>query len=647
MLKFKNIFIICLVISTLSCLTQSDENKVEISYYDPSALDLIIHSSSFIRLAEPEFVKNKLKSKEISRKSRKKVLSVGYIKNRVIFIRCEYDKNNYTFSFKNSRDKFTSLEITYVPDAARLELYYGDQKKYFIPPLDFLLNHSPENKTSSLVYSFDEEERVNSILMDFIQGQAIVDFTREGEVYKGSFTSLQDLVFPVTTYYSWDSSLNFIGNGYYTPEGDRDFSKKHNYSEKEIRYTSHGLPVGEYYYNSDGSPAYPFVFKSLLFEDIIADSGLHLSSLEYKYSNGELTGAGFYYLKPGSHPPQQLYGEIQLDEGRVTLLKEGNIQYVIHSENINEDGRILEKEIFEGSKALYRRVYNDKEELISEETGTGNTYISKTTYNYDHNGCLTKRETTGGGPSYSAEYSYDSRGYLTKIARLNDEQHRTHKGFDVEVHSYNEVGNILKSVYYDELYNPVLTLEGYHKKVIQYSSKGFIHKESWYGTEGEPEFYQGIRGAYAVILTDYEKGFMKKSWLGKEGEPVSATELSKIYEFNNRVFIEKRFLDFQNSLILNPFYLERTTLDSRGRIIRRDYLDVKGELVPVFKDGLAFFTVEYDPRGYVQRIEYYNKSGKATPRSPGGLVVAEEFVYNILGNLEKKIQYDKKGRVVN
>lgn len=216
------------------------------------------------------------------------------------------------------------------------------------------------------------------------------------------------------------------------------------------------------------------------------------------------------------------------------------------------------------------------------------------TYEYNNEGCCVKRtyldnKHEAGINKYGfaiSTYEYNEDNYLIEEAYFDKNGNRANF-VDNDKNSYSigrmdvdDNGLVLSYAIFNTLEQPIESVDGVHKRVMEYDEQGNITAEKYYNKEEKPTKYKGF---YSSANFEYNElnQMTTVSYLDESGKLT--------YDENGIAIVQRTF---------NPM----------GNVTKYEYLDKDGHTLVNSKWGYAVEETTYDAIGNMKAVHYYNSA---------------------------------------
>lgn len=216
---------------------------------------------------------------------------------------------------------------------------------------------------------------------------------------------------------------------------------------------------------------------------------------------------------------------------------------------------------------------------------------------------------------------------------------------------YDERGNNILTVAFDENGNRILNSSGYSASRSEYDDNGFVISVTFEDAYKNPTEMTEDGDVYGQIK--FERNAvgqpMSVRYYDVSGNPIelSAGNHGGIYEYdpngNNTLYSA---IDINGNIAnVNGFYAQiGHKYDDRNQEIERSFLDAEGNIA-TNKDGISIIRYTYDLRGNNTKIECLDKEGKLVMTSDSYACMTSE--YDDYGNRVKVALYDENMKLCN
>lgn len=311
------------------------------------------------------------------------------------------------------------------------------------------------------------------------------------------------------------------------------------------------------------------------------------------------------------------------NSGIVTFTKEydnrGNVTKISYFDENNK--RTMSNEKIAGIKYIYndygneieRSFFNTKEKPCLID----NSYY-KVVYTYDTNGNLSSERyydlknnlalNSNGVAGYN--YVMDERGNVLENTPIG-KNGRLQEGWLIAKRKYDKYDNEIEYAVYDER-GPSTNKNNYHRYVCKYNTRNQLTEITYYGKKGELVCYGDDK--YAIQQQEYdEKGNRSRcTFYGTNRKPVICNEgwHTSTYEYDAQGRITRQLFFGLNGKPTNPQVMVPEGIckyDKWGNMIYVAAGDGKGNLIMNPSTGCSYFEREFDIKGNILWISYFNE----------------------------------------
>ncbi|WP_224490060.1 hypothetical protein [Robertkochia flava] len=257
------------------------------------------------------------------------------------------------------------------------------------------------------------------------------------------------------------------------------------------------------------------------------------------------------------------------------------------------------------------RMLNDRN-LVARYTYRYNDNNQETTMKlYDANGAFAYHLQ-----DYHLNYEYDERGNLRIIKSLDEKGNLIYdaNGTAVYEYYYDRNDRVMLEKRFNHKYDPVVSRDGYHKRVTDYDSLGRIVFTALY-LPGD-----------VLKFNDNKWGATRNEYVGD----------SVVFEYNLNGYGE---VDVNETGIA----MVKKILNDRGEVLEEQYLDMIGRKA-IMANGVHKFSYVYNDKGQLLQTTTYDSLGQATPFEVDIVKIVRE--YDSLGNPSRLACFDKDDQPV-
>ena len=281
--------------------------------------------------------------------------------------------------------------------------------------------------------------------------------------------------------------------------------------------------------------------------------------------------------------------------------------------------------------------------------------IAGYTYEYNEMGDMIKQSALGVDmlPTLDSNnvctmvFVRDIRGNITKLSNYNEEGELTisNNGVAIIEFVYDERGNEISRKFFDVDGNPTRGYLGKAEIVSTYDDMGHLLSERNYDVDGKLILVNGIAG------TDYKRdnrgNIIEDIAVGVDGK-LARGKLIRRYQYDDKDnLIEISLFDANGNPATNSqgYHKEVLSYNSRRQLVENRYYNTKGELTNYDDNNFAITRSEYNDRGLVVRISYFN--AKEEPSlfhgdNEGGYA-SRVSGYDVYGRIIHEFYYDEDG----
>ncbi len=405
----------------------------------------------------------------------------------------------------------------------------------------------------------------------------------------------------------YDSKGNIKSKKFY--DGESKPSIQESYS-----YDINGNNTSVSYFDDLGSPIEKEGFFKLEWEHDL--NGNRISESYFDLSNKPISN------KKGVHRVSYIYDSF----GNKSTHK----YYGFENQLIYDDSGVAVRRYEHNAKGEYIKMeYLD----IHEQPINSVTWkTSFTEYRYDDKGNMieAKGYDKSGNPSYDDEgvfairHTFNDRGYISAIQLFDfDDNLKPNKyGIAKRTHQYDEMGNIIKRVYFNE-----------KGEAIAFKDSG------------------GIEGIYGVKDSfDINHNLVRRVYLGKDLNigAISLVNGSRVVEIeydNKNRETEKRYIARDSAMDNNSKVVEQIIYDDVNRIVTKKAFNALMEPFPQIEPNIYVIKEFYDTNdSQVKKKCFFDKGGKAIN---GDLEHCFVYEYDSFGDLTSRKKLNSIGEVTS
>ena len=534
----------------------------------------------------------------------------------------EYDENGYV-----KRLRYAGFQNVYVGDANGIygKQYVRDEKGRVVEEMYLAHDGSPKATKWGMgkkIFAYDENDNWISARYETVDGEPSLDDFDGTSVCENEY----------------DSYGNQIAQYYKTAEGNLMVTAKHGCSGVRTEYDDRGYIVEQRYLGIDGNVA-----MSLL-------NG-------YAIITTEVDEYGFFncirYFDADRNPclTEQGYSKsVKVNDSRGNELEEWN--YGLDGELVHcKDGYAGLTAEYDSLGHCSRITFFDKDrEPVLLSTGVA---------------------------AFTREYN--SMGDMIKESYLDTEGKpvKNNNNIATVVYERDIRGNITKLLYYDESGEPILSDEGIAGADFVYDDNGNEIRRSFFNKEGKPtkgylgfasrqhtydgngnmltDRYLDVNGKY--ILVDGVAGFdykldargniIEEIPVGTDGKLASGKLLTRYkYDEKDNV-IELAYFNSAGKPAVNALHYHRETsvYNTRNQCVESCYYDANGNLTEYDDNNYSILRIEYDERGQVVKVSYFDEDDKPTTYSGDydGDYSSRTSEYDNYGRVIRQRFFDRDG----
>ena len=207
--------------------------------------------------------------------------------------------------------------------------------------------------------------------------------------------------------------------------------------------------------------------------------------------------------------------------------------------------------------------------------------------------------------------------------------------------AHDQFGNLASIKHFDLLNKPTFHRDGYHEKRNKFDQMGNIIEVSFYDSNGERSYANG----YHNVVNKYDPfgNIIEQKTLDHNGKlkdnSFGYALVQNEYHGMNKIGV-KYFDQNQVSQLTLPQI--KNTIDKKGRLIKKEFLDDKGNLTPGYK-GSSIWTVKYNQDGTITERKYYGSDGYPHNNEDG--YHSSRFKYNKVGTQTSVCYYDVQDKL--
>jgi YD repeat-containing protein len=232
--------------------------------------------------------------------------------------------------------------------------------------------------------------------------------------------------------------------------------------------------------------------------------------------------------------------------------------------------------------------------------------------------------------AYGLAFDYDDHSRVTRIASLGIDGNlqTNHRGFAMEILSYNSRGDVVGRTFRDSDGNPTITNDGYSGYSNKLDSYGNVVERTFLDLNGKPT---SISGGYASTRSSIGSHGeeLRTSYFDQNGNPTTSSagifaQANTYDSHGNEISIVALDASGQPTLDKDHISQRRYTYDSHGNPVRTDNFGVNGEKV-FDADGDYSQITSYDEHGNDAEIRYVDANGNLTPGKSGIAIMRFKF----------------------
>lgn len=550
------------------------------------------------------------------------------------------------FDSDQDRGKISRYFLTYDANGYVTQLLYGGQMNE---------RYCDINGIYGRAYKRDDKGRVIEEM--YLGANGSIKATKKGLAYRRHTYDKNDL-WTETHYYAADGTTgadengtprviilydkygNRIGEDYVDDNGNYVIRTDMNACGARYELNEHGLMITHYYIGTDGRPCY-------------GSEGYVKAVYEYD-SNGFVSSSTLYDDQDSITTNTSGWAIT-----KVTCDTKGN-PLLVRYFNRNGDGVYRVDEEGAGFQREYDSLGNVILEYLLDPQGTpmmqdaGKSGVSVEYNEYNRPVRYTNLDVNGapiedidGVGVMTMEYDrmgnivcfgqYDASG--TK--RVNSKS----SGYSFVKHTFSDTGDCTETAYYDAEGKLCSNYQNHYARIVRtYNDRGDVIKERYFDTAGQLMLVQGVAG-YDMTY-DNHGNRLTYFPVGLDGKQ-SKTHYEMRYTYDERDNqISSAYYD-NGRAVENSDRIHRTELEYniRNQIVEMRTYNVKNQLTPSKKDGYSIIRREYDQRGNIIRVSYYDANRAPVISKEGYATHISE--YDAMGRVIHQKYYDEKGRPTN
>lgn len=410
----------------------------------------------------------------------------------------------------------------------------------------------------------------------------------------------------VTFVLDYDARGNVIKTGYFEADGMTRAMNNSGYSSYARDYDDHGNITALIFYDTDD-------------HETNCNAGYSKEVKTFDENSNVIT------IRYFDHEGNPVSGDNNSSVG--TDFKYDSFGNQIENKPVDAKGNLAKGLLI--AKRKYDDYHNEIEFAVFDEKGpalNSNSY-HRYTAKYDSRNNVTE-----------IRY-YDTKGNLTKFSG---------EKICIKRMEYDNIGQLVKTSYFNENEQPELCHQGYAIQETQYDKYGNISLEVYKGKDGgapdttkivpqvacKYDIYQNrismeCRNASGKPIVFKPYGFCKmestydkhrnvtsEAYFDTKGTPVKHTNLGyfkvvRTYDSRDNKLSESYFNVDSQPMKVNGYATEKSKYDGKGRLIESSYYDEKGNLTNVGAAGFARMVFEYEGNNTTpQKCTCYSSSGK-------------------------------------
>ncbi|MGN0033989.1 MAG: serine/threonine-protein kinase [Candidatus Limimorpha sp.] len=216
-------------------------------------------------------------------------------------------------------------------------------------------------------------------------------------------------------------------------------------------------------------------------------------------------------------------------------------------------------------------------------------------------------------------YKRDGHGNIIEEFPIGTDK-KIAKGKLMVRYKYDDKDNLIEFAVFDADGKPAINSNDIHKYTQKFNNRNQCIETCYYNTKGELTPYSNYN--YCIVRSEYdERGLnVKVSYFDKNNNPAiyygsqdgSYSSIVSEYDMYGRVI--KQFFFDKNGLPTDPKVMVpegAVEYDKWGNVIYLASLDGKGNLIRNPQTGWSYLRSEYDNKGNVLWISYFNEKQKA------------------------------------
>lgn len=309
------------------------------------------------------------------------------------------------------------------------------------------------------------------------------------------------------------------------------------------------------------------------------------------------------------------------------------------------NGNVIEKKLF-GANRKQTLCNEGYHKWVSTYDNNGNQ-IEERIYNH------LDKPTYNKNGYHICRQKFDQKGKLISKSYFDSDEKPVFikGGYHENRFSYDSYDNVNEHSYFGFNNQVVLCSELYHAQKILYDTLGRELQWNYYGLTKEPcefkdDYYHCCRFVY-----DERGDLVKLSYYDLYSNSTEAEDnwSSKVMLYDNRHnLVQIKYLDKNGKPVIckRGFSIVQYNLDDRGNIIKEQYYGVDSWLKPVnCIEGYQTRTSEYDGRGHLKTISFFDESGRKAIDSLYGCHLVE-LACDEKGNDTLLIYWGNDGKLV-
>ena len=546
------------------------------------------------------------------------------------------------------------------------------------------VEQSKSNRITRLLQEYDDNGFLSKVNYASFQNQRVGNESGiYGERYirdeKGRVTEVISLAFDGSTkatkwglgkrHITYDKEGNVTRIDYQAVNGQPASALPDDcYTSYECDYDKYGNRLSIKYLDSDnhkvtsksnGVAGYRYYYKNGLMEkresigidgSIVYDTDGY-AILKYKYdNNGYVTQISYCDANEQLSPVDNGIASISYENnknGTVLMMKNYDLDGNLKLNSFGYAGTVAAVDSV-GNVIEFRTYGTDWTPCLNNERSSGHKC------EYNSLGLIAEQINIGIDDNpvldikghYRVVYSYDDKSNLSRLAYYDAEGKNLfldNDGVAGYEYKYDDYGNIIEKVAFDENANACDSKDGVCKIANTYDDSGNLIKIRYLNSKGK--LIIGIAGQNYVYD---ERGNVLEEMSVDENETLASGTLLKKYSYDNHDnVVEESYFDHYGRACVDGQGIHRKVLsyNERNQSVSESYYGIDGRLTKIASDNYSSIHKDYDARGEVMEVSYFGPDGEPILCKDG--YSRKVIEYNSNNKISKMRFYGIDGRLIS